>query len=250
MKPLILIVEDELIIALDIKEILEEQGYECIMNMASVEEAIQIIDIKNPALVLIDINLKKDKDGIHLGQYLLNKDNIPFVYVTSNSDMSTLERANETRPYGFIVKPFKPIDLIATVSVVLNNNKHRNIDVVRNQIPIHNDAPFILKKVVKYIDDNVSEKIMIPDLIQLSRWKSQHFQKMFTEYMGITPHKYIVDKKMERAKTMLAQSGIPIIQISYDLGFKSHSNFCSLFKKKVGKTPESYRKQEEASKYL
>lgn len=250
MKSLILIVEDELIIALDIKEILEAEGFECIINITSVDEAIIAIEEKKPSLVLIDINLKKDKDGIQLGQYLLKKDRTPFVFVTSYTDKTTLERVKETRPYGYIVKPFKPIDLVSTVSIVLNNFKYRNVDVVRSQAPLNDDVPFILKKVLEYINENIYEKIMISDLIKLTRWRSQHFQKMFTEYIGITPHKYIINKKIEKAKTMICETSIPIIQISFELGFKSHSNFCSVFKKIVGKTPDNYRKWNETCKYL
>lgn len=68
-RPLVLIVEDELIIALDIKEILEEEGYEARINITSVDDAITAIRESKPALVLIDINLKQAKDGIDLGTF-------------------------------------------------------------------------------------------------------------------------------------------------------------------------------------
>lgn len=249
MKPQILIVEDELIIALDIKEILEEEGYEAIMNIVSVEQAIEAIEKHDPDLVLIDINLKKENDGIEIGEYLLKKDKIPFVYVTSYSDKTTLERVNKTRPYGYIVKPFKPTDLKSTVYIVLNNYKHRNIDVLRNENRTNDEIPFILKQTIQYVNDNITEKITISDLTKLTRWKSQHFQKLFKEYVGMPPYKYIVDRKIEKAKVMLIETSMPIIQISYDLGFKSHSNFCAIFKKLHDETPENYRKWNEVNKY-
>lgn len=250
MKSKILIVEDELIIALDIKETLEEQGHYCVMGVTSVDEAIDKIETDKFDLILIDINLKKDKDGIQLGEYLLAKDQIPFIFVTSHSDKSTLERVKETRPYGYIVKPFKPIDLVSTVDIVLNNYRHRHLDVIRAQDAIIDDVPFILKKAVKYIEENVGEKIVINDLAKQTRWKSQHFQKLFKEYLGITPHKYIVNKKIEKAKTMLLDPDIQIIQISYELGFRSHSNFCRTFKTLIGHTPESFRKRAIAKSYV
>lgn len=107
MKQTIVVVEDELLIALDIKEILNEQGYEVIINVTSVEKAIAIIEEHDPILVLIDINLKQDKDGIELGQYLLIKDKIPYIYLTSYHDKLTLDRVKDTRPHGYIVKPLK-----------------------------------------------------------------------------------------------------------------------------------------------
>jgi YesN/AraC family two-component response regulator len=251
MKPLILIVEDELIIALHIKEILKEEGFDAIINVDNVNDAITTIENLNPSLVLIDISLRQDKDGVHLGAFLLERDKIPFIYITSYSDKSTLERVRETRPYGYIVKPFKPTDLKSTVDIVLHNFKHRNIDVLRQDKEISNDIPFILKQSLKYINDNINEKIKISDLANQTRWESQHFNRLFTQYIGSTPYKYIMDKKIEKAKTLLIETKIPIVQLSFDLGFKSHSNFCSIFKKVTGKTPENFRKwYEVTNKYL
>jgi YesN/AraC family two-component response regulator len=251
MKPLILIVEDELIIALHIKEILKEEGFDAIINVDNVNDAITTIENLNPSLVLIDISLRQDKDGVHLGAFLLERDKIPFIYITSYSDKSTLERVRETRPYGYIVKPFKPTDLKSTVDIVLHNFKHRNIDVLRQDKEISNDIPFILKQSLKYINDHINEKIKISDLANQTRWESQHFNRLFTQYIGSTPYKYIMDKKIEKAKTLLIETKIPIVQLSFDLGFKSHSNFCSIFKKVTGKTPENFRKwYEVTNKYL
>ena len=125
MKQTILVVEDELLIAFDLKEILEEEGYNAIINIVTVAQAIELIENEKPILVLIDINLKNNDDGVLIGHYLLKKDTIPYLYITSHSDKVTLDRVKETRPYGFIVKPFKPIDVKTTVSIILNNYQHK-----------------------------------------------------------------------------------------------------------------------------
>lgn len=250
-KPLVLIVEDELIIALDIKEILNEEGFDAIINIVNVDDAIKAVESLNPSLVLIDINLKQDKDGVELGAYLLEKDKVPYIYVTSYSDKTTLERVGETRPYGYIVKPFKSSDLITTITIVLNNFKHRYVDALRLKNEVTEDVPFVLKRSINYISDNINEKIRMSDLVKQTRWKSQHFNRLFAKYMGVTPYKYIVDKKIEKAKTLLTETFIPITQVSFELGFKSHSNFCSIFKKATGRTPENFRKLHDVnSKYI
>lgn len=242
MKPKVLIVEDELVIAFDIQEQLQAEGYEAIMNITSVPEAIAYLNEHPVDLVLLDINLKKDQDGVALGKYLLQKDTIPFIYLTSYSDKTTLERVNETRPYGYIVKPFKPEDLTTMVSVVLNNYKHRHIDVVRqSEAPLEREIPFILKKCVQYIHDNVDERITLDELVAMTRWGKQYFIKVFKEHLGETPTQYIIQRKIDKAMVLLDETSIPITQISYELGFKSHSNFCALFKKQVGESPERYR---------
>lgn len=241
MKPTIIIVEDSLIIAMDIRSILEEQGYNVISNVISVEQAILLIEKSVPDLVLIDINLKKEKDGINLGHYLLKKGGIPYIYITSSTDKFTLERVKETYPQGFIVKPFKKIDILTTVSLTLHNYKRNSIDVSEGVTCVGTDVPYILKEIVGYIEDNINEKITIADLSLRSRWKKQHFIRVFTNYIGETPYQFILSKKIAMAKKMIIETDIPLIDIGYELGFQSHANFCNAFKKITSKTPTSFR---------
>ncbi|MFE3867913.1 response regulator [Flavobacterium sp. LS2P90] len=96
----ILVVEDESLITLDIKLIFEKEGYEVITNIKTVENAIASIIEHNPILVLIDINLNQNKDGVDLGTYLLAKNTITYIYITSFSNEVVLDRVIHTRPHG------------------------------------------------------------------------------------------------------------------------------------------------------
>lgn len=250
MKTKILIVEDDLILAHTIKEILCEEEYDCVINFFSPTDAANVIEEHKPSLVIIGLNYKKEVNGLDLGEYLLNLDTVPYIYISSYFDKTSLERVKQTRPYGYLVQPFKPHDLISAVSISISNYRYKKIDIVRTCTNINDDVPFILKKTIKYINDNITEKIQLRELSSLTRWKSQHFVKNFSKYIGVTPNKYIIDRKIEVSKTMIEESTIPITQISYNLGFKSHSNFCSIFKKRVGQTPEQYKKCHNAKKYL
>ena len=240
-KTTILIVEDEFLIARDLRNILTAEGYDVIIDVDTVELAIKTIESNAPQLVLIDLQLSDDTNGVVLGQYLLKKDAIPFIYVTSHADKLTLERVNETRPYGFIVKPFKPIDVLTTVSIVLNNAQHRRIDVARVEAQPDSEVPYILKNIILYINEHIHEKITVADLTQMTKWKSQHFQRVFTQFMGMNPNEYIKIKKIEKAKALLIETDMSICDIVYDLGYKSQSNFFTLFKTLTGMSPESYR---------
>jgi YesN/AraC family two-component response regulator len=242
MKQTIIVVEDELLIALDIKEILEVEGYEAIINVTSVEKAITIIEQINPVLVLIDINLKQVKDGIELGEYLLIKDKIPYIYLSSYHDKLTLDRVKNTRPHGYIVKPFKEADLIITISIVLNNFKHNKIDPTRKLEKINNYIPFKIKETITYINNHLYDKMEISDLSALTPWKTHHFIRVFTRYIGETPYQYILKRKVEKAEVLLTETNQSVYEIAYDLGFHSYSNFCIAFKK-VNKdiTPEDFR---------
>jgi AraC-like DNA-binding protein len=251
MKQIILIVEDELLIAFDLKEIIEEDGFDAIINVVTVAQAIEVIESEKPVLVLIDINLKDKDDGVALGHYLLKKDTIPYLFITSHSDKATLQRVNETRPHGFIVKPFKPIDIKTTISIVLNNYQHKSIDPMRSDEPMKDDAPFRIREVVNFINKNVCDKIEIEDLAVLTKWKKHHFIRMFTKHLSITPYQYILKTKIEKAKLLISETNQPITEISQDLGFESYSNFCIAFKKlNDGKNPETFKKAALAYKNI
>lgn len=250
-RPKILIVEDELLIAKNLSIILEGEGYETLIGITTVNEAIEVINQENFVLVLIDINLRSNSDGVELGNYLLKKDTIPFIYITSHSDNVTLDRIKYTRPHGIIIKPFKAIDIKSTVSIVLSNFKHKHIDVFRNDEEHKVDeVPFILKNVIQYINDNITEKIEIQQLTEMTKWSHHHFIRTFTKYINQTPYQYILKKKIEKAKAIICESDTSLSIIAIDVGFSSYSNFCNAFKKETGKTPEMFRKLYYIKEYI
>jgi AraC-like DNA-binding protein len=245
MKTQIIVVEDELIIALHIKRVLEKENYDVVIDITSVEDAIKRIEASPPHLVLIDINLNKNKEGTELGSYLLNKDNIPYIYITSYADKSTLDKVNMTRPHGYIVKPFKDEDLVTTISIVLNNYAHKKIDVNRTENNKKDPVPYKIKEIVNYINTNIEKKLDLEELSQLTTWKKDHFTRLFSKYLGETPYQYILSRKIEKAKVLLSETLIPVNEIAFELGFESHSNFYHLFKKIADDTPENFRKRNQ-----
>lgn len=124
MEEKIMIVEDELIVAGDIRLTLERAGYKVSGVARSVLRALEIIETDRPDLVLLDIYLKGDQTGIDLAVEL-NKANIPFVYLSANCNRQVLEAAKVTQPYGFIVKPFREKDLLVTLDIARYRYEHR-----------------------------------------------------------------------------------------------------------------------------
>lgn len=112
----ILIVEDEFIVANDLKMMLVKSGYEVCGIAASVEEARILIGSKKPDWVLLDIILKGDLTGIDLA-WELEKKNIPFLFISANTNHSILNAVKETKPYGFLVKPFRERDLFVMLDI-------------------------------------------------------------------------------------------------------------------------------------
>ncbi|SHN45793.1 sigma-54 dependent transcriptional regulator [Chitinophaga sp. CF418] len=123
MEEKIMIVEDELIVAGDIRLTLERAGYKVSGVARSVHRALEIIETEKPDLVLLDIYLKGDQTGIDLAVEL-NKVNIPFVYLSANCNRQVLEAAKVTQPYGFIVKPFREKDLLVTLDIARYRYEH------------------------------------------------------------------------------------------------------------------------------
>ena len=117
----ILVVEDEEITALEIENSLKEVGYEVIGLAASYHEAIDYVVSTHPDLILMDIRLKGEHDGIRTAEDIHKIYDIPVIYLTAYSDMNTLYRAKDTNPYNYITKPFNDYDLRASIMIALNN---------------------------------------------------------------------------------------------------------------------------------
>jgi len=120
----ILIVEDNVIIADDMQSMLEEIGYEIVDNVIVYEQAEEVLKTQEVDLVLIDIILASDKTGIDLGKHIRENYDIPFIFVTSNSDRATVENAKTVKPNGYLVKPFEQQDLYTSIEIALSNFIH------------------------------------------------------------------------------------------------------------------------------
>lgn len=126
----ILIVEDELIVAHSLKEALQTYGYQVVAIVDSAESALNTLQQTLPDLVLMDITIKGQIDGIVLSQEIQNRFNLPVVYLTAYGDRATLERAKATNPYGYLLKPYRLEELKVTIDIALN--RYQNEQKVQN----------------------------------------------------------------------------------------------------------------------
>ena len=115
----ILVVEDELIVALDIQRKLRLMGYRTTTAAASGEEALRRIGEHLPDLILMDIKISGDMDGIETARAIRSRYDVPVIYLTAHADEATLERAKTTSPFGYIVKPFELRDLRTTIDMAM-----------------------------------------------------------------------------------------------------------------------------------
>ncbi|KAF2326535.1 sigma-54-dependent transcriptional regulator [Flavobacterium ginsenosidimutans] len=140
MKEKILIVEDEFIVANDLKIMLQKAGYQVVGIASSVVQARKLIDDKSPDWILLDIMLKGTLTGIDLA-WELREMNLPFLYISANTNQSTLEAVKATHPYGFMVKPFREKDLIVMLDIARYRYDQEKGTLVEN--PIQAETPEI-----------------------------------------------------------------------------------------------------------
>jgi DNA-binding NtrC family response regulator len=112
----ILIVEDELVVAEEIRLTIERAGYEFCGIAPSVNRALELVKQQKPCLVLVDIYLKGNLSGLDLA-FELNEKDIPFLYLSANYDLEIMAVAKRTQPYGFVVKPIREKDLLIALDI-------------------------------------------------------------------------------------------------------------------------------------
>ncbi len=125
-RPRILIVEDEVICAEDLREILEQSGYTVCSIFSTGEQAVAGFSVLQPDLVLMDIGLGEGIDGIQAAAQITSRLPIPVVFLTAYHDTETLARAKEINPYGYLVKPFSKETVHTTLQIALAKNQHDN----------------------------------------------------------------------------------------------------------------------------
>ena len=139
----ILVVEDEPLIAEDIAGYLLDGGFEVHGIANNANDAMNILNKELPNAILLDINLGDGMDGIELATYIRKEYNIPFVFLTSHADKQTLDRAKQTIPAGYLLKPFDGNDLMASLEIAIFNHlqqetttKQPDLDSVNESLPV------------------------------------------------------------------------------------------------------------------
>lgn len=137
----ILIVEDEFIVANDLRLMLTRAGYTVCGLASSVEQARKLIELKKPDWVLLDIILKGNETGIDLA-FELREQGIPFLFISANTNQSTLESVKTTQSYGFMVKPFRERDLLIMLDIARHRHELEYVQTV-SVLPSAAEIPVI-----------------------------------------------------------------------------------------------------------
>lgn len=123
----ILIVDDEILIAEDLKDILGNFGFKKTALAHDKNTALETIKEFSPDIVLLDIRMETELDGLYIGEYINEKLKIPFIYITAHSDIAMVKEIVKTKPSGYITKPFKKSDLLANITMAYQNIQTKNL---------------------------------------------------------------------------------------------------------------------------
>jgi PAS domain S-box-containing protein len=196
-----MVVEDEGIVAMDIRNSLEAMGYDICAAASSGEEALLKADETRPDLVLMDIVLKGEMDGIAAAGLIGGRFHIPVVYLTAYADDDTLQRAKITTPYGYITKPFTDRELHVAVEIAL----YRHQAETRIKKTEHRLAAVLRSVGDAVIASDREGRItfMNQTAEKLTGWRCEEaISKKLTEILGIKPEelenleRHLVEKVM------------------------------------------------------
>jgi len=239
--PKILIVEDEMIIAADITVQLSKLGYEVTGINTNAEDAISTIENNPPDIILMDITLEGRMNGIQAAKYILENFQIPVVFLTSNSDDATFQKAVEAKPYAYITKPFQESDL------------KRGIELTLKRMVVENDTQVKESKEIAAMDDRlfIKDKNQIVKLIFeniLFLKADRNYCKIFTEEKD-----YFVSTPMRNFETELPKKKFIRVHRSYIVNLDkidAISEFREYVTIRQHIVPISRRNREELVKWL
>lgn len=160
----ILIVEDEMLLAANTAMQVEEMGHVVVGIFPRGEDALLHIRQTPPDLMLVDIRLNGDLDGIDTVREMQKTHDIPVLYLTANTDQSHFDRAKETHPYAFVSKPANKTDLERAVDVVVRRISHERKSSEADTNESEAGAPFLLRDCIYVRDHDKMIKVCIPDI--------------------------------------------------------------------------------------
>jgi len=207
-KAKVYIVEDEILLSKDLENILKSNGYNVVGVSQTGEEFLEKVVEERPNIVLMDIMLKGKITGIEAAKKLREMFDIPVIFLTAYGDENTVEKAKESFPYGYIIKPFREKELITTIEVVLNKYQadqeiKKERDLLYNLVSNKNETDCIFVRA-----DYRLNKISFKDI---------YFVEAMKDYVTIhtSDNMYTVHSTMKEMQKILPEKEFVRVHRSY-----------------------------------
>ena len=241
--PKILMVEDDMIIAADISMQLTKLGYEVVGISTRGEDALKMIEINQPDVVLMDIVLSGKMNGIEAAQIILEKFQVPVIFLTSNSDDATFHQASAAKPYAFISKPFQKSNLERTLKLTI-----QRIAVEQGSEPVPESTDHVStmedRLFIRHNDQMV--KVLLADILYAEA--DRNYCKIHTENQT-----YILSVPLRNVESQLPSSSFYRVHRSFVVNLKkidSISEYHEFLSIQSIQIPISRRLKEEVIKQL
>lgn len=163
----ILVVEDEIVVAMSLVEMLEDLGYDVCESAIGYSEALEILEQEQPDLALLDITLGGAKSGIDLATVIRQRYEMPIIFLTSHHDKETVHRAMAVKPNGYLVKPFKEEDLYTSIEAALVNysSKAPTPELNTPAPALTETAPVLVKDSIFVRTGNLYVKVRVDEIL-------------------------------------------------------------------------------------
>lgn len=225
---------------------LERLGYEVVGVADSAEAAERLLESERPDVLLIDIVLEGERDGIDLAlEVRRRREDIPIIFITSHGDEATVMRAKLVHPKGYLIKPllrenvFATLE-IATAGLVVEREASADIPSAAAEPGLQRNQ---LRRVRGLVQERYADELNLDRLAAHAGLSKFHFSRRFRRSTGVTPYQYLLSVRIDRAKDLLATGQLAVGAIARQVGFKSASQFSRAFRRVTGKTPVEYRRQ-------
>ncbi|MBN1052436.1 MULTISPECIES: response regulator [unclassified Clostridium] len=235
-------------------EILERQALKMIINNSDSgrviaeacngREAIELDRKFNPDVIIIDVKMP-GIDGIKASQIIKeqNKNKI-IIMITAYDDFELVHKALLLGVNDYILKPIKPSELIDAINNIFVNLKINKDTYMEKSVNELKEVP--IKAAIEYIHNNFDEKVSLEQMASICNLSPCYFSKVFKKAVGVNFVSYVNDTKINKAKELLENTDIPVLNVALDLGFDDCGYFIRVFKKSQGVTPKKYREVHKA----
>lgn len=242
----LLIVEDEPLERVALRKIIgrEFHNIEILEDAKNGTEAIEMAKTQQPNVILMDIRMP-ESTGIEAQKKIIQfLPNVKCIIITAYNDFIYAQEAIKYGVIDYLLKPAKPQEIKNAIEKALSLNSKLDRNHTTN-IFENNSTQQILMEVISYIKQNYKHELRLTEVATMVHLNPQYFSRLFKKELGTTFTDYVTKLRIEKAKTLLKESNLPIYRIAVDLGFSDAAYFSKVFLKYEKESPLEFKKRHE-----
>lgn len=241
----VLVVEDEALIARDVREMLIEAGHRIAGEAPDIGGALAILRTAEVDLVVLDIVLRGREDGIIGACMIREEKSVPIVFLTAHADPLTVAQAKAIRPNGYLVKPVRAEALNAAIEIAVSTfhaGVRADEDALARAAEHGALAPAALRRVESHVARHLDRALTTAELAELTGLGRHHFSEMFKAATGMSPIRYVIARRIDEARVLLRGTDWPIARVGAAVGYSATAHFVARFRLETGVTPARFRR--------